>query len=354
MQKQSYGTLSDGREVFQFTLTNPSGMQVELITYGGIIAKVLLPDRQSRLANIVLGLDSLEAYETRNGYYGCAVGRYGNRIAKGRFTLDGKEYKLAVNNGENHLHGGLAGFDKRLWEPLAEISENDREGVTLRYLSADGEEGYPGNLDVKITYSLSSANELRLDYEAHTDAPTVVNLTNHSFWNLAGEGSGPVYDHILQLNASQYLPVDAGAIPLGEPAAVENTPFDFRQPKPIGRDIRSNHIQVAYGMGFDHNWIIDQPEGSAASELKLAAVVSEPLTDRTMKVLTTEPGVQFYSGNFLNATSYGTSLRAYRQSEGFCLETQHYPDSPNQPAFPSTVLRPGEVLRSSTIYQFGW
>lgn len=354
MEKQTYGTLSDGRQVTLYTLGNANGVTVRVINYGGIITEVLLPEKPGAGTNIVLGVDNLKAYETRNGYYGCVAGRYANRIAKGRFTLDGKTYQLATNNGANHLHGGLVGFDKRLWSVETEIREADREGIVLHYLSPDGEEGYPGSLDVRMTYTLSADNSLRIDYHATTSAPTVVNLTNHTFWNLAGEGSGPIYEHELQLNASRFLPVDAGAIPLGEPADVTGTPFDFRTAKPVGHDIRSNHIQVAYGMGFDHNWLIDRPATAGPADLVLAGVLREPRSGRSMEVLTSEPGIQFYSGNFLNGTSYGSSLRAYRQGEGLALETQHYPDSPNQPSYPSTVLRPGEEMRSATIYRFAW
>ena len=351
MNKRPFGTLKTGTALTEYALDNANRIQVRVIPYGGIITAVEVPDRQGIVRNVVLGFDDLSHYETCTTYFGCVAGRYANRIARGKFSLGGKAYQLAVNDGPNHLHGGLRGFDKRLWEVAREFSEPEGEGLELHYLSPDGEENYPGSLDVSMTYTLTRENALRIDYRAGTDAPTILNLTNHSYWNLAGEGSGAIYDHILQLNADRYTPVDATAIPLGELAPVEGTPFDFREPKAVGADIRSDHQQVAYGKGYDHNWVINRPSLDDQSLVK-AAELSEPASGRRMEVWTTEPGIQFYSGNFLDGSYYGPSRRAYRQGDGLALETQHFPDSPNRPGFPGTALFPGSVYRSTTIYKF--
>lgn len=351
MKKQLYGTTKNGTAVYEYTLNLYSGMEVKVITYGGIITEVNVPDRGGALRNVELGYDNLLSYETRNPFFGCIAGRYANRIAKGKFSLDGKPYQLAVNSAPNHLHGGAQGFDKKIWDVTRELTTPGEEGIELHYFSPDGEENYPGSLDVFMTYTLTKKNELRIDYRATTDAPTIVNLTNHSYWNLAGEGSGLILDHILMLNADAYTPVDAAAIPLGNLAPVEGTPFDFRQPKVIGKDIESDHQQIAFGLGFDHNWVVRRPALTDTS-LVSAAVLVDPTSGRRMEVLTTEPGIQFYSGNFLNGAFYGPSHRSYRQGSGVALETQHFPDSPNQPGFPSTILRPGEVYNSTTIYRF--
>jgi aldose 1-epimerase len=348
---QPYGTLADGQEVEEYTLTNANGMEVKIITYGGIISSIRVPDRNGELANVALGFDNLGDYETRNPYFGNITGRYANRIANARFTLDGTEYTLAANNGPNTLHGGTVGFDKRVWQ--ATTVEGDGEvGVELTYLSPDGEEGYPGNLAVSVTYTLTDDNELRMDYRATTDAPTVVNLTNHAYFNLAGEGTGSIYDHILMINADTYTPVDATLIPTGELAPVEGTPFDFRAAKPIGPGQRSAHEQIVLGRGYDHNFVLNRADMEDTS-MMLAARVYEPDSGRFLEVWTTEPGIQFYAGNFLDGTLIGTSGHLYRQSDGFALETQHFPDSPNQPDFPSTVLNPGETYETTTIYKFG-
>lgn len=352
MNKQIYGTTQSGAAVYEYTLTNAHGTQVKVINYGGVITSVNVPDRNGVVRNVALGFDNLLDYETHNPFFGCVAGRYANRIAKGRFTLDGKTYQLATNDGPNHLHGGRKGFDKKVWDVKEEISTATEEGVALHYLSPDGEENYPGNLDVILRYLLTDQNELRIEYHATTDTPTIVNLTNHSYWNLAGEGALSIFDHKIQINANQFTPVDETAIPLGGLAAVAGTPFDFRQPKVIGADIQSDHPQIANGLGFDHNWVI-QRTSSADTALVQAAILSDPASGRTMEVWTTEPGIQFYSGNHLTGSHYGPSHRAYRQSSGLALETQHFPDSPNQPDFPSTVLRPGAVYQSTTIYRFG-
>jgi len=334
----------------QFTLVNANGIEVTITSYGGAITSLRVPDRHGTPANVVLGYETLEQYAANPLYFGCITGRCANRIAGGRFTLDGREYTLPLNDGPNSLHGGHAGFDKRVWRADA-INGQGRSGVTLSYLSPDGEEGYPGNLDVTVTYTLTDANEIRIDYRATTDQPTIVNLTNHSYFNLAGEGSGPVYDHILMINADRYTPVNDNLIPTGELAPVNGTPFDFRLPKVIGAGVRGPHPQIARGRGYDHNWVLNRPAPDDSS-LLLAARLYEPRSGRLLEVWTTEPGIQFYSGNFLDGTVSGPSGRAYRQGDGLALETQHFPDAPNQPHFPSVVLRPGETYQSTTVYRF--
>ncbi len=344
--RTSYGTLPDGRGVDCWTLASAAGVSVEILTYGGIIAAVHAPDRDGRPANVVLGLPDLEAYRTRNRFFGTITGRYANRIAGGRFTLDGTTYELARNNGANALHGGVQGFDKRLWaaEPTGDAT------IRLTYVSADGEEGYPGRLAVAVTYALSDDGTLRIDYTATTDRPTVLNLTNHSYFNLAGEASGDVLDQVLEIAADAYLPTDAGAIPTGEVATVTGTPFDFREPVPIGARITEAHPQLVQACGYDHCLVLRK---SAPGALDRAARAVDPRSGRTLTVLTTEPGVQLYTGNHLDGSLVGRGRRTYRQSAGFCLETQHFPDSPNRREFPSTVLRPGETFRSTTIFHFG-
>ncbi len=349
LTKQPYGTTADGVGVDEYTLTNTSGMVVKIITYGGILTAIHVPDRDGQLANVALGFDNFADYEARNPYFGCITGRYANRIANGQFTLDGQTYSLAVNNGPNHLHGGLQGFNKKVWA-AQEIKSADSVGVKLTYRSVDGEENYPGNLDVTVTYTLSDNHALAIRYQAVTDQATVVNLTNHSLFNLGGEGSGYIENHILMLNADHYTPVNDAMIPTGELAPVAGTPFDFRLPKAIAPGQRSNHPQIVKAYGYDHNWVLNRPAGDRG--LILAARVYEPRSGRVMEVSTTEPGVQFYTGNFLDATLVGTSGRIYRQSDGFALETQHFPDSPNQPNFPSTVLRPGESYDTTTVFTF--
>jgi aldose 1-epimerase len=343
---QPYGTTADGTAVEEYTLTNASGMEVKIITYGGILTSIKVPDRSGNLGNVALGFNTLAEYETKSPYFGCITGRYANRIAAGKFSLDGKDYTLPVNDGPNSLHGGVAGFDNRVW-----TAKVIGDALELSYLSPDDEEGYPGNLTATVTYTLTDANELRIDYQATTDAPTVVNLTNHSYFNLAGNGAGSIYDHILMLNADRYTPVDATLIPTGELAPVAGTPFDFRAPKAIGPGQRSAHEQIVRARGYDHNWVLNRASFEDTS-LLLAARMVEPTTGRVMEVWTTEPGIQFYAGNFLDGTLVGSSGGIYRQSDAFALETQHFPDSPNQPDFPSTVLRPGETYATTTIFKF--
>jgi aldose 1-epimerase len=333
---------ADGKAVETYTLKNANGIELTAIGYGGIITSLRVPDRSGRMGDIVLGFDNLQDYWKDHPFFGAIIGRYGNRIAKGQFSLDGKTYKLATNNGPNHLHGGAKGFDKQPWT----VSKKGNALVFTR-TSPDGEEGYPGALKVSVTYTLTDKNELVVDYLATTDKPTVVNLTQHSYFNLAGEGD--ILGHQLMLNADRYTPVDETLIPTGELAPVEGTPFDFRKPTAIGARINDNHPQLKNGQGYDHNWVLNRK----GSGLELAARVIEPKSGRTMEIATTEPGMQFYSGNFLDGTLTGKGGQVYKHRTGFCLETQHFPDSPNQPKFPSTRLEPGKEYRSKTVFTFG-
>ncbi len=335
----------DGQPVTLFTLTNASGANVGIIEYGGIVVSLNVPDRDGNLGDVVLGFDTLDAYVADTPYFGAITGRYANRIAGGKFEIDGAAYELPVNNGPNSLHGGIKGFDKVIWKGTPAESG---DGVSFAYVSQDGEEGYPGTLESTVTYTWTDSNELRIDYEASTDKPTVVNLTNHSYFNLKDGGASPILDHVLMINASNYTPVDATSIPLGEIASLDGSPLDFREPTAIGARIEAEDEQIGFGAGYDHNYVIDRD----ADGLALAATVSEPETGRVMDVLTAEPGVQFYSGNFLDGHHVGKGGVAHQRRSGFCLETQHYPDSPNQPDFPSTVLRPGETYKTSTVYKF--
>jgi aldose 1-epimerase len=324
-------------------------MSVAILNYGGIIQSVEVPDRHGRPGNVALGFNKLSDYVAHpEPYFGALIGRYANRIAKGTFTIDGKTYHVPINNGPNSLHGGIVGFDKHIWDTTP-FDGPDGVGLVMRLVSPDGDQGYPGTLSVTVRYTLTRRNGIRMDYRATTDAPTVVNLTNHSYWNLQGEGSSAIYDHLMYLNADRYTPVDATLIPTGELAPVAGTPFDFNRPTAIGDRIRDSHPQLLFGRGYDHNWVLDR----RGDGLSLAARVSEPDSGRTLSVYTTEPGIQFYSGNFLDGSLVGTSGRMYRQGDGFALETQHYPDSPNHPNFPSTVLRPGQTYQTTTIFQLG-
>jgi aldose 1-epimerase len=345
MTPASFGRMPDGSQVGLFTLTNARGVEVRAIAYGAILVSIRTPDRRGQFADIVLGCDDLEGYRTRSRYFGAVVGRYGNRIAKGRFTLDGTTYQLAVNNGKNHLHGGIKGFDKAVWR-AHEFARDGDTAVSFRYTSPDGEEGYPGTLTAGVTYTLSARNELIVEYEATSDKATPINLTNHSYFNLTGEGTGDILQHRLTLDADRFTPVDDTMIPTGELAPVEGTPFDFRHETAIGARIDADHEQLRRGTGYDHNFVVH------GSGLRRAAHVVDPATGRTLDVATTEPGVQFYAGNHL-AGQIGKSGHAYHQRTGFCLETQRFPDSPNQPDFPSTVLRPGQMFRSTTVFTFG-
>ncbi len=348
---EPWGRMPDGRPVQLFTLKNAGGMTMQVSDYGGTIVSLTAPDRNERFADIVLGYDRLEDYLAASPYFGALIGRYGNRIAGGKFTLDGKTYTLATNNDPGgvpcHLHGGKVGFDKVVWDAQA-IVKNGAVGMRLHYLSRDGEEGYPGNLDVTVHYWLTDGNVLRIEYEATTDQATPVNLTQHSYFNLAGHNSGTILDHELMIDAHYITPVDKGLIPTGEMMPVEDTPFDFTMPTAIGKRVNADHQQIEFGPGYDHNWVLTGWDG----KLRPAATVYEPRSGRFMEILTTEPGFQFYSGNFLDGSNVGKGGHAYQHRTGICLETQHFPDSPNQPKFPSTILRPGEVYRHTTEYRF--
>jgi len=346
MARAEFGKTPDGTAVQVFTLTNAHGVQARITNYGGAVVSLLVPDKTGKMADIVLGFDSLEGYFNPNqAFFGALIGRYGNRIGHAKFTLDGKEYTLAANNNGNSLHGGNKGFDKVVWTPK-ELTDG---GLELSYLSKDGEEGYPGNLKVTVAYHLTDANELKIDYTATTDKDTVVNLTNHSYFNLKGAGDGDILDHIMMLNADKFTPVDAGLIPTGELKPVAGTPFDFTKPTAIGARINQDDEQLKLGRGYDHNWVLNRK----GPGLSLAAHVVEETTGRTMEVLTTEPAIQFYTGNFLDGTVVGKGGKRYNQRFAFCLETQHYPDSPNKPNFPSTELKPGQTYKTTTVYRFG-
>ncbi len=347
VQKNDFGKTPEGQSVDIFTLTNSRGAEARITNYGGIVTSLKVPDRAGRLANIVLGFDNLDAYLKGHPYFGAIIGRYGNRIAKGRFTLHGVEYKLAVNNGANHLHGGIKGFDKVVWNAKP-LKVPNGAALELTYLSKDGEEGYPGNLSVKVTYTLTNANELKIEYSATTDKDTVINLTHHSYFNLAGQGEGDILRHKLFINANRFTPTDEGSIPTGELRSVRNTPFDFLKVTEIGARINEADQQLQFGKGYDHNFVLNGRMGT----MRLGAQVYESSTGRVMEVWTTEPGMQFYTGNFLDGTLTGTDGKVYNQRFGFCLETQHYPDSPNQPKFPSTVLRKGGRYHTVTVYKF--
>jgi aldose 1-epimerase len=343
--RQAFGTTPDGTAVDRFTLTNSRGMEVRAITYGAIITSILVPDRKGAVADVALGFDRLDGYLTAHPYFGALVGRYANRIGNARFTLAGRTYELAANNGPNHLHGGVRGFDKYVWaaEPMAGAS-----GVTFSRTSPDGEEGYPGTLQVRVSYVLTDA-ELVIEYQATTDKATPVNLTQHTYFNLAGHQAGPVLDHEVTINADRFTPVGESLIPTGALAPVEGTPMDFRRPMKVGARIDAGTEQIRFGRGYDHNWVLNR----TGDGLQPAARVVEPASGRTLEVSTTEPGVQFYTGNFLDGTVKGKGGTMYARRGALCLETQHFPDSPNQPAFPTTILQPGGVHRSKTVWRFG-
>ncbi len=347
----SFGRLPDGRAATLYTLTNAQGMRADITDYGAIVVRLTAPDRQGRLEDVVLGFNRVEDYVKASPFFGAVVGRYGNRIAGGRFTLDGKTYALATNNSPGglpcHLHGGQVGFDKVLWRGEPQLRDNVA-GLQLTYLSRDGEEGYPGNLEVTVCYRLTNDNALHVEYSAVTDRPTPVNLTQHSYFNLKGEGHGDINGHVLKLQARRMTPVNVGLIPTGEIRDVSGTPFDFTTPHAIGARLGAADEQLRFGGGYDHNWVLDRD----AEPLSLAAEVFEPDSGRVLQVWTEEPGIQFYGGNFLDGSYAGKGGRPYVYRGGFCLETQHYPDSPNQPAFPSTILRPGGTYRTTTVFRF--
>ena len=331
------------------TLKNESGMTVRVTNFGAIIMSIVVPDRDGNLADVALGYNDVASYTNAvdKPYFGAVVGRYGNRIAKGKFTIDDQEYSLAINNPPNSLHGGIIGFDKVIWDATVDEAAN---AVTLSYQAKDGEEGYPGNLNCSVTYRLTADNAIEINYLATTDKATPVNLTQHTYFNLKGEGEGTILGHELMINARRYTPVDETLIPTGTTPAVQGTPFDFKTAKPIGRDIDADDEQLKFGGGYDHNWVLDK--GGQTGEMTLAASVYEPKTGRVLEVSTTEPGIQFYCGNFLDGRLTGKSGKQYVHRGGFCLETQHYPDSPNQPNFPSTILKPGDEYATQTVFKF--
>jgi aldose 1-epimerase len=338
VSSESFGAVQ-GQSVERYTLANSSGLRVRVLTYGGILQSIDVPDRDGQVANVTLGFKTLDEYVEHNPFFGALVGRFANRIAHGRFSLDGTRYELPINDGPNSLHGGSEGFDKRVW-----AGEIIPDGLKLRLNSPDGDQGYPGALEVEVTYTLLPDNALRVDYQATSDKSTPINLTQHAYFNLAGEGSGSIEDHVLTLFASSYTPIDATLIPTGAIEAVKGTPLDFTVPTRIGERLRNEFEQIRLAQGYDHNFVLD---GSA-----VAARVEEPTSGRVLEVETTEPAIQLYTGNLLDGTLVGPSGRTYRQTDAFTLETQHYPDSPNQPGFPPAVVRPGETFRSTTVFRF--
>lgn len=346
VKKSEFGKNQFGDDVELFTLTNMNGVRIRIMNHGGTIVSVETPDKNGKMADIVLGHDTAAEYVQSTPYFGAAVGRFANRIKDGKFTLDGKEYALAQNNGPNALHGGLRGFDKVIWDTEVLVKQN---AIRMTYVSADGEEGFPGEVKTVMTYTLTDANELRIDYAAESTHATPLNLTNHSYFNLAGHDSGYVGGQILTLNADSILPTDETAIPYGKELPVTGTPFDFRTPHAIGERIDSDHEQIRFGFGYDHNFCLNKKAGN---ELSFCAHAEDPVSGRVMEVYTTEPGIQFYSGNFLDGTLKGKNGCMYIRRGGFCLETQHYPDSPNQPQFPNAILRPGSPFKSQTVYKF--
>jgi aldose 1-epimerase len=345
INQRPFGQTKDGNPVTLFTLRNNKGAEAGILNYGGLVIFLKVPDRNGHFDDVVLGYDNLADYIKDSPYFGAMIGRYGNRIAKGKFTLDGKEYSLAINNGPNALHGGIKGFDKVVWEPKV-LATLDGPSLELRYTSKDGEEGYPGTLTVKATYTLTEDNALKLEFTATTDEDTVLNLTQHSYFNLAGKGD--ILNHQVTIPADKFTPVDSTLIPTGELKPVDGTPFDFRTPTAIGARIGQDDEQLKFGGGYDHNWVVNKPMG----QLGLMGRVYEPTTGRVLEVFSTEPGLQFYTGNFLDGKLTGKGGWAYQFRNGFCMEAQHYPDSPNQPNFPSVVLKPGEVYRNTIIFKF--
>ena len=346
VERAPFGHTHDGTAVDLYTLTNGNGLRARIATYGATLVSLEVPDRYGTFGDVVLGFDTLAPYLGDHPYFGSVIGRYANRIRGAAFSLDGATYALPPNDGAHHLHGGPGGFHRTVWSAAAEEGTNHGPGLTLRHRSGSGDQGYPGTLEVEVRYALTDSNELRLDYRARTDAPTIVNLTNHAYFNLAGGGT--ILEHTLRLRASRFLPVDATLIPLGELRTAARSPFDFTAPKPIGLCIADDHEQIRIAGGYDHTWVLDNDKGECA----LVGELSDPRSGRTMIVSTTQPGVQIYTGNFLDATLKGKSGAVYPKHAGVCIETQHFPDSPNQPAFPSAVLRPPAEYRHTTIYRF--
>jgi aldose 1-epimerase len=351
MKTVPYGALPGGGSIEHTTICNLTGMKVEILNYGATLKSIEVPDANDHVENVVLGFGDLDSYLTKSPYFGATIGRFANRIAQGQFVLDGVRYQLAVNEPPNNLHGGQVGFDKRLWSSTL-ISDTDSQGIQLGYHSPDGEEGFPGNLDAVVTYRvLHAQNTLTIDYQATTDKPTIVNLTNHSYFNLSGEGTGSIEDHLLEINADHYLPVNTALIPQGCALPVHHSPMDFTTPHPIGERLRDGTEQLVLATGYDHTYVLNRDQ--SPGDLSFAARVVDPKSGRTMEVWTTEPGLDFYCGNFLDASLTGPRGRAYRQGDGFALEPEHFSDAPNQPQFASTVLRPGEIYRSRTEFRFG-
>ena len=346
--KDAFGTAPDGQAVDIYTLSNAKGAQARIMTYGGVVQSLSVPDKHGNFADVVLGYDNLDGYlDKKTPYFGALIGRYGNRIGGAQFTLEGQTYTLATNNGPNSLHGGLKGFDKVVWTARP-LPTSQGPALILTYVSKDGEEGYPGNLEVTAIYTLTEANELKLEFTAHTDKPTVVNLTHHSYFNLAGQGNGDILGHVVYINADQTTPVDSGLITTGTFADVTGSPFDFRKPTAIGARISDPDKVLQYGPGYDHNWVVNKPLG----EFGLMARVEEPTSGRVLEVWSDEPGLQFYAGNFLDGTIHGKGGVAYQIHTGFCMEPQHYPDSPNKPQFPTTELKPGQTFHNTIVYKF--
>lgn len=346
IRKQPFGATAEKKTVDLYTLTNINAVEVGIMTYGGIVVSLKVPDRSSNLQEVTLGYHSLDGYlKNSSPYFGALIGRYGNRIGKGKFSLGGREYRLATNSGESHLHGGNRGFDKVVWKPT-EVRGQKSVGLKLDYVSPDGEEGYPGTLSATVVYTLTNDNELKIDYAATTTKETIVNLTNHAYFNLGADAN--ILKHEVTINADRFTPISEAFIPTGELRSVKGTPMDFTKPMAIGARISQKDEQLARGNGYDHNWVLNRKDNS----LSLAARVEEPASGRVLEVLTTEPGVQFYTGNFLDGTIKGKGGKIYQQRAGFCLETQHFPDSPNKPNFPSTVLKPGQKYASTTVYKF--
>lgn len=347
INQEVFGTLPSGEKVFIYTLTNKNGMEVKIINYGATIVSLKVPDKNNKFEDVVMGYDNLEDYINGSSYFGCIVGRFGNRIAKGKFTLDGKEYQLTINDGENHLHGGTIGFNKVLWNAEPVVSDSS-QSLKLIYLSKDGEQGYPGNLTIQVIYSLNNNNELIIDYSAETDKPTIINPTHHSYFNLSGSFNNTILNHELFIDADYITPINDKLIPTGELMKVEGTPFDFRTFHKIGERINEKHEQLIFGKGYDHNWVLNNYNG----QVRKVAELYDSSSGRAMEVLTDQPGIQFYSGNFLNSSIKGKNGTVYDYRTGLCLETQHFPDSPNHSNFPSVVLRPGEKYTQKTIYHF--
>lgn len=348
MQKQAFGNTQDGQLTDLYTLNNKNGVEAKISNYGAALVSLKVADRSGKFEDVVLGYPGVEGYENDKAFFGGTIGRYGNRIARGKFVLNGTTYTLATNDGPNHLHGGIRGFNKRIWT-AKDTSSSTGAALTLTYLSKDGEEGYPGNLSVRVTYTLTDGNELKIEYSATTDKDTVVNLTNHSYFNLAGQGNGDILDHELMIRADRFTPVDTTLIPTGELRKVSGTPFDFTHATAIGARINQDDQQLKFGKGYDHNWVLNR---SQAGDLELAAQLYSPKSGRVLETWTTEPGIQFYSGNFLDGSIHGKEGKTYAHRSALCLETQHFPDSPNHPEFPSTVLKAGQHIESMTVYKF--